>query len=365
MSRFHQRYFVGGNKVSWEVEERPPVVIPSEEVAVAAATNKPHNDDSRRQPRGEASRSEVDKEQSDHTKPVTTSEDADSADATLTEQQQKMKYRCKLCGQPKQNHSCPYQQSLQRSIAVMVDPTVHAYSSAEPGILTHSISDMNNFVSYGDGFGNDGDAFDEQEGTREDQARLYPVSHVTPEYNKVAFENSPETSTLSSINSPGFRRKAQDLNAINQSAPRHDSRKRHIEYGNGDLGPSHRPAPGSLVLRQEHFRAVTPQVISSKSKADGVSSSPSDHRGDFDYPHVPLSFQGRKRLSDTLFFLSKDIPTVTGDVASLLRTAREEDEWDLAVAEILTQVVVGLYCSEGDHRLDGLRTYLLNIGISS
>jgi hypothetical protein len=79
---------------------------------------------------------------------------------------------------------------------------------------------------------------------------------------------------------------------------------------------------------------------------------------------MPLTFTERKRLSDTLFFLSKEIPALTRDAAEILRAAREKDEWDLALAEVLTQVVVGLYCGEGDHRLDGLQQYLLGIGIS-
>jgi hypothetical protein len=85
----------------------------------------------------------------------------------------------------------------------------------------------------------------------------------------------------------------------------------------------------------------------------------------YDYPPIPVSFQGRKRLSDTLFYLSKSLPSMTADVASLLRIAREREEWDLAVAEILTQIIVALFCAEGDLRLDGLRNYLLNIGIST
>jgi hypothetical protein len=48
----------------------------------------------------------------------------------------------------------------------------------------------------------------------------------------------------------------------------------------------------------------------------------------------------------------------------LLRAARENGEWDLAVAELLTQVIIGLYCGEGDTRLDGLQRYLLGLGIS-
>jgi len=56
---------------------------------------------------------------------------------------------------------------------------------------------------------------------------------------------------------------------------------------------------------------------------------------------------------------------VTADIAALLRMAREKNDWDVAVSEVLTQVVVCLHCAEGDYQLEGLRQYLLKIGISS
>ena len=38
--------------------------------------------------------------------------------------------------------------------------------------------------------------------------------------------------------------------------------------------------------------------------------------------------------------------------------------WDLAIAELLTQLIVALYCQEGDRCLDGLQNYLLYLGVS-
>lgn len=55
---------------------------------------------------------------------------------------------------------------------------------------------------------------------------------------------------------------------------------------------------------------------------------------------------------------------MTRDCGAVLREARERDDWDQAVSELLTQVVVGLYCGEGDTQLDGLRQYLLTLGVS-
>jgi len=38
--------------------------------------------------------------------------------------------------------------------------------------------------------------------------------------------------------------------------------------------------------------------------------------------------------------------------------------WDLAVAELMTQVVIVVHCPDGDTQFDGLRRYLLTLGIS-
>ncbi len=124
----------------------------------------------------------------------------------------------------------------------------------------------------------------------------------------------------------------------------------------------------TLALRPEHFRAVTPhrpyRNASGASKAKDERDD-KEESGSYDYPHVPLTFSGRKWLTDTLFYLSQSLPSVTADVASLLRMARERDEWDLAVAEVLTQVIVCIHCSNSDYRLEGLKNYLLKIGIAS
>ena len=121
----------------------------------------------------------------------------------------------------------------------------------------------------------------------------------------------------------------------------------------------------ALALRPEHYRAVTPRAPFRNGSAAKVDDRDDKEEESFEYPHIPLTFLGRKRLTDTLFYLSQSIPSVTADVASLLRMARERDEWDLAVAEVLTQVVVCIHCSDGDYRLNGLKSYLLKIGIAA
>ena len=123
----------------------------------------------------------------------------------------------------------------------------------------------------------------------------------------------------------------------------------------------------TLKLRNEQFRAVSSQRPSSAKvpSLDGNDAHPLLEIDDdgYCYPHIPLTFHGRKVLSDTLFFMAKKVPSFTTEVALMLRTARGNDDWDQAVAELMTQLIVGLFCTEDDHELNGLRDYLRSIGI--
>mmetsp|Transcript_7567 Transcript_7567/g.4475 ORF Transcript_7567/g.4475 Transcript_7567/m.4475 type:complete len:91 (+) Transcript_7567:99-371(+) len=47
----------------------------------------------------------------------------------------------------------------------------------------------------------------------------------------------------------------------------------------------------------------------------------------FEYPSIPLPYEQRKSLSDNLFELSKEVPSLTDDCAGILRKAREEKMW--------------------------------------
>ena len=106
-----------------------------------------------------------------------------------------------------------------------------------------------------------------------------------------------------------------------------------------------------MELKPEQFRMITPSKVTSS-------------KGAYDYAPLPLPYAQRKRLSDNLFSLSQKIPQLTKEVSSVLREAREKDMWDLAVAELMTQVVVVSHCHESDSRFDGLRQYLLTLGIA-
>jgi hypothetical protein len=382
--RFHDRYLVNGNHISWEMEEHPPVGTYQKGLETQRNHRNGQHHDGPNDPRND---------NDEHSSKTADFEgNPNSSDSVIpSEHQQKMKYRyveatsesnytkviatgrlltpysivarCKLCGQLKQNHDCPFQQSLQRSIAVMVFPAVNAFTASEPGILTKPLSEMNNFVSYDhDSDYNKGGSPQHYEGTRQQPIK---ISHVTPETTKtrVLQHHSDESSLSTHSADPSPARKQMDQHHHPSLDHHHSSmRKRshaHLSHpGESILPPKQQPSAApffvpALALRPEHYRAVTP-------RPKGEEPSPNDYQ----YPHVPLTFRERKRLSDTLFFLSKDIPNATPDVAALLRVAREKEEWDLAVADVLTQMVVALYCGEGDFRLDGLQQYLLGIGIS-
>jgi len=107
-----------------------------------------------------------------------------------------------------------------------------------------------------------------------------------------------------------------------------------------------------MELKPEQFRLVTPSKI--------IDDNPDA----FTYPALPLPYAQRKRLSDNLFSLSKEIPQLTDECASVLREARERDLWDLAVAELMTQVVVVVHCPDNDTSFEGLRRYLLTLGFT-
>ena len=107
----------------------------------------------------------------------------------------------------------------------------------------------------------------------------------------------------------------------------------------------------ALELKPEQFRMVAASKIVNAPDA-------------FTYPALPLPYAQRKRLSDNLFSLSKEVPQLTDECAAVLREAREKDMWDLAVAELMTQVVVVAHCHDADSQFDGLRRYLMTLGIS-
>jgi hypothetical protein len=82
------------------------------------------------------------------------------------------------------------------------------------------------------------------------------------------------------------------------------------------------------------------------------------------YPHIPTPYSQRKEMGDTLFALSREVPKLADSCAAILRSARENDCWDQAVAELTTQVLIVLKCEEQDYALEGLKRHLLTLGIA-
>jgi hypothetical protein len=277
----------------------------------------------------------------------------------------------------------------------MVYPAVNSFTAAEPGTVAPPLTNMNNFVSY--------------------DSHHSPVNSLTLANNLGSFalprhhDNHPSTVTPASIQTSGVSYHSPQsslshdhsdegiahptpppgkcVDSCQVGAWDHEggdsrvrasantpSRKRGSETYNGYFSSrpslmnpaSHsQPLPlfvAAVPLRPEHYRAVTPFTASAEpTDASGCGGGSSSS---YRYPIIPLTFMERKRLSDTLFHLSRELPTATADCAKLLREARQAGEWDLAVAELLTQVIVGLYCAEEDTCLYGLQTYLLGLGIA-
>jgi hypothetical protein len=270
----------------------------------------------------------------------------------------KMKYRCKLCGQPKQNHTCPYQQSLQRSIGTLSHPALNSYHMDEQGQLSPSLTEMNNFAA------NDDDNMKAVTTSRSGvDIRSVDSTEISslPTENKHGMEYLKQRST--SLTSP-----SRHLSRINSNqgwcndtemdfiASIKDKRRRKEITGSA----LHLKRKGDSsedvlfleekVIKSQQYRTVTPQKVSLGLK--------------FNYPTIPLTFAQRKIMSQGLFSLSEEIPGLTDECAVTLLEARKTNAWDLAVAELMTQILVIIHCPFGDFRLDGLQRYLLTMGFS-
>jgi hypothetical protein len=331
------RYYENESRLSWEFEETPPV-----EVGRDYEDDK--NDDQKDDMDSKDGKS---KDDGSYCKPA----DGDYSGKRLAaaSPQPKMRYRCKLCGQPKQNHNCPYQQSLARSIGINVYPAVNAFSAAEPGTIAPALSEMNNFIDQ-----KEVNSSNESSPSRPSPERIRRVvqtgsvkasTQVTPE----SMRSSPrQLDSPASFTTGTPSRTPRSRNGMG----RRGNKKRaysQLDGGSDDQGDL--LFIESMELKPEQFRIVTP------SKALKAPDA-------FTYPALPLPYAQRKRLSDNLFSLSNEVPKLTDECAQVLREAREKDMWDLAVAELMTQVVVVIHCPDGDHRFEGLRQYLLTLGVA-
>lgn len=352
------RYYENENRLSWEFEETPPI----------GGLDDDDEDDKKKRGRGGSGHGE---EFGSSGAGSPTNSDAMKSDGPDGKKglidQPKMRYRCKLCGLPKQNHTCPYQQSLQRSIGTMVYPAVNAFTSNEPGMLAPTLTEMNNFISSGSESVSSPDNSPNRpspgrRGSRHSTPSRSKPSNVTPDSKA----NSPGSRAGSSFGTPkrnatpqSSKRKARSGSTSHATPERAGTSKEVTgsaarKRPHAQISEAGDPANDLLFvdaveLRPEQFRMITP----SKNRS-----------GAYTYPSLPLPYAQRKRLSDNLFALSKEVPQLTDECAVVLREAREKDMWDLAVAELMTQVVIVIHCHEADTRMEGLRQYLLTLGIA-
>lgn len=311
------RYFEHESRISWDVEDSPPFETPRKTIIKEEGAESPMKrvgdayDLNPKTP-----------------KTIKFEENADGANSNEKEDETsdnvrgeatRMKYRCKLCGKPKQNHKCPFQKSLQRSIGISVYPAVNAFAAAEPGNLAPALTEMNNFVRE--------DSLPEITPSRPKRVETSIFRAQNPASHRSAPHVTPETMrSMKSPSSYGY----PDPYTTNCSSnmllsPMRNIRRRRI------LSPEKSTSRAqlchisdlvfieSIPLREEQFRTVS-----------------SNNLAEFQYPCIPLPYLQRKTLSDNLFELSKELPTLKEECAIVLRQAREDDMWDVAVAELLT-----------------------------
>jgi len=260
---------------------------------------------------------------------------------------QHLRYHCRMCGQIKLNHVCPILKSLQRSIGVMVYPAVNAFAASEPGRLAPSLSVMNNFVTGS------------METTEKTPSRL-PMSdpikrkdgdgktlpqYVTPETIQRGVTGSIEDTPSHDSFSPQRMARRQP-----QSAEKNIERKRSHEYEDVNS-----------IIENTHFMSLEVDLKPEQYRVARVERSDNSYV----YPPIPLPYSQRKQLSNYLLNLSTSCSSELRDeCAVVLKEGREKGMWDLAVAELLAQVLMLVHCHASDVRLDGLSCYLRTIGIS-
>lgn len=265
-------------------------------------------------------------------------------DAKLSSQSPKARYRCKLCGQPKQNHTCPYQQSLQRSIGTMSYPALNSFECSEPGKLAPSLVEMNNFFIY-----DEGNQLDTPEHflsspskTVKTDSFAKAVHTVTPDAHLSKVDYSTE---INDTKSDGYVQRLR-------------SKKRKITIQSSFVQKgSDKYSNDYLLLSKVDMKPEQNRVISSNHSFSATY-------GSYTYPTLPLTYSQRRCMSDSLFNLSKTRFGLTDECSAVLQEAQRNDSWDLAVAELITQLLVVLYCPMGDKTLEGLHRYLLSFGIS-
>ena len=323
------RFYMNETRLSWDVEEAPPVECSRNEIT---QINRDRTFDSTTSKQESTILVDEDFQKDDPNDKGEGHSEHGGESGERSGESTKAKYRCKLCGQPKQNHTCPFLQSLQRSIGTMSYPALNAYESSEPGVLSTSLIEMNNFFDNYD----ENDLEDSNDTTHTDMN----VFETKPIHNVASESQIPQTHHESS-------------NFINDL----QSKKRRIAIQPSFvLNEKDKFSKDSLLLPKIEMKPEQYRVVSANQSFS--------QQGSYSYPPIPLTYLQRQSMSDSLFNLSKTRFGLMDECSKVLEEAQRMDSWDQAVAELITQVAVVLHCTNGDHRLEGLRQYLLTYGIS-
>lgn len=327
----HNRYYENNSHLSWDVEENPP--ISPDVMGISGMSRADEHSQKMNNMKDESDNKEM--AQIDASKSNDYAATGDSNEGENSKNTTKMRYRCKLCGQPKQNHTCPYQQALQRSIGTMSYPALNAFQSQELGHLAPALSEMNNFTDLE----NDDDFTDGP--TRPDDCVSANTFTETQPKPKRLFDSISGVNSLSSTNS------SQKISTKRRKTRIPNGEKvEKIDKYEGDDKLFH-PV---MDIKPEQYRLVSVRAT--------------NQLGDFKYPTLPLSFHQRKNASEELFGLCQEVAGLSEECAEVLQVARESNSWDLAVAELLTQILVMMHCPLGDESLEGLRRHLETLGFS-
>lgn len=273
----------------------------------------------------------------------------------------------------------------------MVYPSVNAFTSSEPGELAPALSEMNNFVSTPE-TGFTIDASPERPSPRRynpssTSSRISNVGAVASSFHSSTTRPSPPHGGVPNVTPESARSSNMhpNMNSPGSALSSGLGTPQRMGYGRDKMTPplssvrAITPASNRLVGATRKMDVSSPESGEGLLFVEGVDLKPEQYRivtenhqrskpaarnGAFIYPSLPLPYGQRKSLSDNLFALSKEKAHLTDECAVVLREAREKDMWDLAVAELMTQVVVALHCQEDDFKFDGLRQYLLTLGIA-
>lgn len=327
------RYFENETRLSWDIEENPPVENirhgsnPTNNVGRGLSTSVDDNFNQEK-----TSNSNIDN--SEQFLAEENPSFVEEEDTKRSNESTKAKYRCKLCGQPKQNHTCPYQQSLQRSIGTMSYPALNAFECNEPGKLAPTLSEMNNFFNLFDD-----DQLDPSLSNCDSFG--HTIQGLTIDRNLSKMEFSSDGNAMPEDHAQSLKSKKRKISILSSFPSSCEG-----DYSNDCLLRT------KAEMRPEQYRTVSEDNISFSS------------HGSYNYPELPLTFVQRRCMSDSLYNLSRCNHGLLDEVSNVLDEAQRGPLWDVAVAELMAQVLVIQYCPIGDKTLEGLRRYLLKFGIS-